>query len=183
MIILNKNNIVKTLYREWAARLAPLHPPIDRLLLWVMQTGKYAPAAAWVITGQGSGLSYLQIDALWHIVLAPTECTLKDIHRLFFYQRGSMSRGINARAADSEWNITFDEAIQKAQQRRDALTQAAATIDTVRRDLTTELDSVLGDSHHYATGASPEIRPAAHDAEHRAPGQLVFDGLPSDVCC
>ena len=54
MIILNKNNIVKTLYREWATRLAPLHPPIDRLLLWVMQTGKYAPAAAWVITGQGS---------------------------------------------------------------------------------------------------------------------------------
>ena len=91
-----------------------------------------------------------------------------------------MSRGINDRSADSEWNISYDEAIEKAKQKGDALSQAAATIDTVRRDLTTELDGVLGDSHHYATGATPEIRPTAHAAEPRAPGQLVFDGLPSD---
>lgn len=180
MIVLNKNNIVKTLYREWATRLAPLRPPVDRLLLWVIQSGKYAPAAAWVITGQGSGLSYLQFDALWHIVLAPTECTLEDVHRLFFYQRGSMAQGINERSRDSEWNITYDEAIEKAKQKRDALSQAAATIDTVRRDMTTELDSVLGDSHHYATGSTPETRPAADAAEPRALGQLAFDGLPSD---
>ena len=175
MIVLNKNNIVKTLYREWATRLAPLRPPVDRLLLWIIQTGKYAPAAAWVITGQGTGLSYLQFDALWHIVLAPTECTLEDVHRLFFYQRGSMATGINERAMDSEWNITYDEAIQRAQQPRDTISQAAATADTVRRDMTTELDSVLGDTHHYGTGAAPETSPAA---DPRAPGQLAFDGLP-----
>ncbi|KAK9837963.1 hypothetical protein WJX74_008641 [Apatococcus lobatus] len=142
--------------------------------------GKYAPAADWVITGQNFGLLYLQFDALWHIVLAPTECILEDVHCLFFHQRASMAPGITKRAADLEWNITYHEAIEKAKQKRDALSQAAATIDRVRRDMTTELDSVLGDSDHYATGSAPEIRPAADPAQPRAPGQLAFDGLPSD---
>ena len=139
MIVLNKNNIVKTLYREWATRLAPLRPPVDRMLLWIIQTGKYAPAAAWVITGQGYGLSYPQFDALWHIVLDPDGTTLEDVHRLFFYQRGAMAHGITERSLSSEWNISYEQAMDRARERREADYQAAATVDTVRRDMTSEL--------------------------------------------
>ena len=156
MIVLNKNNIVKTLYREWATRLAPLRPPVDRLLLCIIQTGKYAPAARLghhgpkvpdypTCSSMHSGtLSWHRPSARWRMCIA---CSfISEVP----WPLASMSEPM-----DSEWNITYDEAIQRAQQRRDTISQAAATADTVRRDMTTELDAVLGDTHHYGTGAAP----------------------------
>ena len=83
--LLTKHNLTKAMWREYKIDLEPLDAPPDRIILWMLQTKKYVPAASWVITGQGAGLNWLQFKAMWRIIKEPEEANIDDVHNLFFY--------------------------------------------------------------------------------------------------
>lgn len=49
-----------------------------------MQSGKYMPAASWVIPCQGSGMDLRRATSFWKMMITPEETTAEDVHRVFF---------------------------------------------------------------------------------------------------
>lgn len=53
----------------------------QRILLEMIQSGKYYPAATWVIPYQGRGMSHERCQALWRMITAPTTVQPEHVHR------------------------------------------------------------------------------------------------------
>lgn len=59
---------------------------LDQVLLRMVQSGMYFPAANWVIPFQGKGMPLPRAAAAWKMMIAPQTVTLHDIHLVFFYE-------------------------------------------------------------------------------------------------
>ena len=187
--VLTKHNIMKAMWREYYTALRPLDPPPDRILWWMMQSGKYVPAATWIITAQGQGLSYVQLEAMWDLIKTPEGATLDDVHNLFFYQRGQgWSSGFARNARESEWEISYDEAKAKALAAREqghnhapaSAAQAVASQFANISDMEASSDDEPASSHD-------EPAPSMHEADaegadvHVGSERFTNQPLPPDV--
>ncbi|KAK9832011.1 hypothetical protein WJX84_000553, partial [Apatococcus fuscideae] len=86
-IALAKTSLFKVLYREWYTQLRPLDVEVDRLLLWMLQTGRYTPSSTWITTPNGSGINFDQARAMWKVCREPETIDLSTVHNLFFHDR------------------------------------------------------------------------------------------------
>ena len=59
-----------------------------RTLRQMLRTGKFYPAATWVIPYGGKGLSYPRMAALWSMLLNPAGTTEDMVHQVFFSTGG-----------------------------------------------------------------------------------------------
>lgn len=97
-VMLNPNNMFERaqlyfMYR-WRGRKGEVD--IERVLLRMMRTGKYAPSAQFVIPYQGRGMERRRANALWRMIIAPSTTEQHHINDVFFArEQGRYHEGLN----------------------------------------------------------------------------------------
>ena len=95
-IPIGKKNLNNLAYSFCRKHMSPLLPPIDRVLFYMVESGKYIPGQAW-LQPHGRCMAPKRAQAFWRVVHpAYYEVRQIDIDRIFFevttrYNREAMS--------------------------------------------------------------------------------------------
>lgn len=83
-IIIAKAGIFKAAYKHWVAHVRPAEVSFRSVLLHMMRSGMYVPAAQWIMNPNGRGLDPDRAETMWLCIHNPAQMQMADLNALFF---------------------------------------------------------------------------------------------------
>jgi hypothetical protein len=84
---LSKKGFAKYAYSFMKANFYPFTPPIDSVLFYMVEGGKFTPSSTWITPSNGQAACALRVGAFWRCITMPEMLELADTNLVFFGAR------------------------------------------------------------------------------------------------
>lgn len=83
-IQITKAKLWQLAYVFWLQNFTPFHLPIEAIVWYMLQSGRYIISGTWTTTAQGRPLDRLTARSMWHSVLQPEHTSADEVNQILW---------------------------------------------------------------------------------------------------